>query len=140
MRLRLTEAADRDIERILEDTLEFFGPNQLKAYSALIEQALGRVGTDPRGLVTSEREDIGPGVRSLRLADVARRRGAASHSLYFLPRADDADAVTVVLRVLHDRMEPRQRVALAILDRAPNAPPDEGDEPLDAQGASPGLR
>ncbi len=140
MSLRLTEAADRDIERILEDTLEFFGPNQLKAYSALIDQALGRVEADARGLGTSEREDIGLGVRSLRLADVARRRGAASHSLYFLPRSDGADEVTVGLRVLHDRMEPRHRVALTILDRASDVPPDEGDEPLDARGTSPGLR
>ncbi|ORE98350.1 hypothetical protein [Aurantimonas sp. 22II-16-19i] len=30
--------------------------------------------------------------------------------------------------------------ALAILDQAPDVPPDEGDEPLDTQGTSPGLR
>ena len=140
MSFRLTEAADWDIERILQDTLELFGPNQFKVYSALMDQALTRVGADPAGLGTLQREDIGPGVRSLRLADVAKRRGAASHSLYFLPPGNDAGTVTVVLRVLHDRMEPLHRVALAILDQAPDVPPNEGAELLDARGSSPGLR
>lgn len=31
-------------------------------------------------------------------------------------------------------------VASAILDRAPDVPPDEGDEPLDTRAMSPGIR
>jgi toxin ParE1/3/4 len=79
---RLTEAADADIERILRDTFQLFGPRQLQAYAALIELALERVGTDPTGLGTAERDEIGPGVRSLHIDTVAPRRGSASHSVY----------------------------------------------------------
>ena len=56
MSFRLTEAADHDIERILQDTLELFGPYQFQAYSDLIDQALQLVGTNPHGLGTSRRE------------------------------------------------------------------------------------
>lgn len=120
MSFRLTEAADHDIERILQDTLELFGPHQFQAYSALIDQALQRVGTDPQGLGTSKREDIGPGVRALRLDAVARRRGSASHSVYYLPPEDGRGSVVIVLRLLHDRMEPKHRVASELLDDVDN--------------------
>lgn len=116
MSFRLTEAADHDIERILQDTLELFGPYQFQAYSDLIDQALQRVGTNPHGLGTSKREDIGPGVRALRLDTVARRRGSASHSVYYLPPEDGRGSDIVVLRVLHDRMEPKHRVISELLD------------------------
>ncbi|WP_370640107.1 type II toxin-antitoxin system RelE/ParE family toxin [Aurantimonas sp. HBX-1] len=119
MSFRLTEAADADIEAILRDTLQLFGPMQLQAYSTLIELALERVGADPLGLGTADRDDIGPGVRSLHIDTVATRRGSASHSLYFLSTIDGTERVAVVLRVLHNRMEPRSRVASAIPDQAP---------------------
>ena len=116
MSFRLTEAADRDIERILQDTLELFGPYQFDAYSNLIQQALDRVGADPQGPGTSKREDVGPGVRALRLETVARRRGSASHSIYYLPPEDGRKSLSVVLRILHDRMEPKHRVVSELLD------------------------
>lgn len=124
MSFRLTEAADNDIERILEDTLELFGPHQFQAYSALIAQALQRAGTNPHGPGTSKREDIGPGVRALRLDTVARRRGSASHSVYYLPQQEGRGYDVVILRVLHDRMEPRHRVTSELVKDDPDASED----------------
>lgn len=109
MTFRLTEVAAHDIERILEDTLELFGPNQFQVYAQLIDVALHRIGRDPDGLGTTLRDDIAPGVRSFRLDNVARRRGAASHSVYYLPPAE-ANTDVVILRLLHDRMEPRRQI------------------------------
>jgi toxin ParE1/3/4 len=106
---RLTEAASHDIERILQDTLELFGPKQFQVYAQLIDAALNRIGRDPDGLGTFGRGDIAPGVRSFRLDTVARRRGAASHSVYYLPPAGE-QADVVILRMLHDRMEPRRQI------------------------------
>jgi plasmid stabilization system protein ParE len=111
--LRLTGAVDHDIERILEDNLQLFGPRQFRAYTDLIGQALQCLAADPRGPGTSARADIGPGVRSLRLDAVARRRGAGSHCVYYLPPEDGRGSDVVVLRLLHDRMEPGHRVTSA---------------------------
>lgn len=109
MSFRLTEAASDDIERILQDTLELFGPKQFQVYAQLIDAALNRIGRDPDGLGTFRRADIAPGVWSFRLDTVARRRGAASHSVYYLPPAGE-QADVVILRLLHDRMEPRRQI------------------------------
>lgn len=58
MRLRLSETANRDIERISEGTSEVYGPNGLKAYSALVEQSLGRIGADLKELGMRERQHV----------------------------------------------------------------------------------
>lgn len=129
MSYRLTEVAGEDIEGILRDTFRLFGPKQLQAYAALIELALDRVGADPSGLGTAAREEVGPHVRSFHLDTVARRRGSASHCLYYLPPAEGEEPVTVVLRVLHDRMEPRSRVSSVPPDQGAEIPSNESDEP-----------
>lgn len=129
MSLRLTGAADHDIERILEDSLQLFGPRQFRTYTDLIGQALQRLAADPWGPGTSAREDIGPGVRSLRLDTVARRRGAASHCVYYLPPENGPGSDVVVLRVLHDRMEPGHRVTSAFYDDREWGETPSGSEP-----------
>ena len=104
-RCRLTRSADADIEQILTYTRWRFGPLQLERYARLIERALAMLGDDPLRPSSQLREELGEGVRSFHVAIAANRKSAASHVVYYLlgdsPRSD-----VVVLRVLHEGMEP----------------------------------
>jgi len=106
-RYRLTEAADRDIAGILAESGRSFGPRQRETYACLIKEAIERLAEEPERLGSRLREDLWPGVRSFHVEIAARRRGAASHIVYYArgPMADGGDGV-VVLRVLHERMDP----------------------------------
>ena len=54
-----------------------------------------------------QRDDLAGGVRSFHVELAARRRGAASHVLYYLRGPlDDGREGVVIARMLHDRMEP----------------------------------
>lgn len=111
MRLRLTRRADEDIERILEETLRTFGSRQVQAYAELIDRAIAMVAEEPRRPSSKIRPEIAAGIRSFHVALAGGRRTGASHVLYFtvVDAADDAGEV-VILRILHDRMEPRRRL------------------------------
>lgn len=61
------------------------------------------------------RPEIAPDVRAFHLSLAAKRSGGASHLLYFRTQGDGLSQEVVVLRVLHDRMEPRRRLLSAIL-------------------------
>lgn len=110
MTVLLTSAAEADITHILVDTLQNFGPRQVRVYATLIEQAIDRLASDAGDIGTVKRSELGQGVRSLHLDRVARRLGAASHVVYFLPRTDGEETTIFVLRILHHRMEPISRV------------------------------
>jgi toxin ParE1/3/4 len=115
---RLTEQAGVDVEAILEDTATTFGPRQVAVYADLIERAILRVAENPDQPSTTARTDIGAGVRSYHIELVAGRRGAASHLLYYMVGELDDDSMgVIVLRVLHEHMEPKQRVISAIHPR-----------------------
>jgi toxin ParE1/3/4 len=119
---RLTEQAGVDVEAILEDTATTFGPRQVEVYADLIERAVQRVADDPSHPSTSACNDIGAGVRPYHLELVAGRRGAASHLLYYmLGSLDDNRTGVIILRVLHEHMEPKQRVISAIQPRSGGA-------------------
>ncbi len=75
----------------------------------LLWRAIQCVAEEPRCLGSKARDDILAGLRSFHLGLAARRRGAASHVLFYEERAITPGATTVViLRVLHDRMDPEQ--------------------------------
>lgn len=115
MRHRLTRRADEDIAQILRDTLREFGPRQVLAYAALIDKAIAMVAEAPRRPSSTDRSDLAAGVRSFHLAVASGRRRGASHVLYFtLSDRTDRDSEVVILRVLHDRMEPWDRLPRAI--------------------------
>lgn len=102
-RYRLTRAADGDIEGILAESGRLFGPHQRERYARLIEQAVEWVAGDPDRPGSHPREELCAGVRSYHIELAAGRRGAASHRVYYM--ADGGDGI-VVLRVLHERMDP----------------------------------
>ncbi len=109
--IRLTREAERDLDEIARYTIATFGPEQAMRYAALIEHALTLLAEDPHRLASRERNELRPGVRSMHLSRAAARRHAASHVLYYhlAARADGAQDI-VILRVLHERMEPLKRL------------------------------
>lgn len=114
MKLRLTIAADRDIEHILAATYRLFGRNQLVVYSEIIKRGLSLVAEEPYRASSHDRSDLRAGIRSFHLQLAARRQGGAAHVLFYrVMRGVEADEL-VIIRVLGDEMEPRNRVARAL--------------------------
>ncbi len=114
MKLRLTIEADRDIERILAATYRLFGPNQVLVYADIIKRGLALIADEPTRGSSQDRSELRPGVRSFHLQLAAQRHGAAAHVLYYrIMKQANGDHV-VVVRVLSDQMEPRNRVARAL--------------------------
>jgi len=65
------------------------------------------VAENPERPGSRQREELAQSVRSLHVELAARRRGAASHVLYyFRGQLDDGREGVVIARVLDDRMEP----------------------------------
>ncbi|WP_157014771.1 type II toxin-antitoxin system RelE/ParE family toxin [Mesorhizobium xinjiangense] len=115
MRLRLTRQADADIENILRETLLSFGAGQVRAYASLIGRGLDMIAEDPMRPSSRERPDIAAGIRSFHLGLAAGRSAAAAHHLYYKTMTDgEAGQDIVVLRILHERMEPKRRVLKSI--------------------------
>jgi toxin ParE1/3/4 len=107
LRYRLAEAADADIEAILRYTAQRFGSIQRRRYAQLIETAAIMIGEAPERVGTRQRDELAPGVRSFHVELAAGRRGAAAHVLYYLlGRLDEDSDGVIILRVLHERMDP----------------------------------
>jgi len=111
LRYRLTPAADQDVSQILQETARIFGPLQRARYAALIEQAIIMIADQPERASSRPRDELAPGVRSFHVEVAARRRGTASHVLYYLRGLfeDGSDGV-IVARALHDQMEPARHL------------------------------
>ncbi|KFB09676.1 type II toxin-antitoxin system RelE/ParE family toxin [Nitratireductor basaltis] len=111
MRAELTDLAERDIRHILRSTIKLFGPKQVRAYAAVIERGIAMVAEEPERPVSAACDELVPGVRRLNLEHAAKRRGGASHCLYYIRgRLKDGSEGIIVVRVLHERMEPRHRL------------------------------
>lgn len=108
---RLTRLAEQDVTDILRDSARRFGPIQRDRYAALIERAALMIAEQPRRPGSRARDELAAGLRSFHVELAAGRRGAASHALYYVPGPLFAlpDAV-LILRVLHDAMEPGPHV------------------------------
>jgi len=117
MRYQLTVPAEHDIRDILRDTAKMFGPRQVEIYAGLIERGIEMVAENPGRPASLDRSELAPGVRLLHLETAARRRGAAAHCLYYMKgRLSDGSMGIIVLRVLHEHMEPRYRIIRALLE------------------------
>jgi len=117
VRHELTEPAERDIRGILRDTIKMFGPMQMQVYARLIDRGIEMVADSPDRPSSLDRSELAPGVRLLHLELAAGRRGAAAHCLYYMTgKLSDGSTGTIILRVLHERMEPRYRIVRALRD------------------------
>ncbi len=108
----VTEAAKLDFKAVLKETSELFGPRQRAVYKRLISEAVKMVAEEPARAGSWDRAGVVPGLRAFHLEHAARRSGAASHMLYYTIERLAADSQRVViLRLLHESMEPRFHIA-----------------------------
>ncbi|MDI6028020.1 type II toxin-antitoxin system RelE/ParE family toxin [Corticibacterium sp. UT-5YL-CI-8] len=120
MRYELADAAERDIR----DTAEMFGLRQVEVYSTIIERAFEMIAENPSRPNSSDCSEMYPGVRKLHLQIASGRRGGAAHCVYYLEtRLTDDSIGVMILRVLHEHMEPRHRVVktLSVVDKKKGA-------------------
>lgn len=100
----ITETALADLEDILETTLEDFGTLQLKRYGEQIERAIRELEeAGNRAPLLKHRSDIRSGIATYPLA----REGKASpHQFYLRIEKDRNNQSIIILRVLHQKMDP----------------------------------
>ena len=85
--------------------------------AGLIERGLELIAEDPDRAGSLDRFAVVSGVRLFHLDLAAGRRGAAAHGLYYMTgKLSNGETGVIVLRVLHEGMEPRGKLARA-LDR-----------------------
>lgn len=115
MKFVLTASAERDVRTILQQTLTMFGPAQVVAYGSIIRKGIELVAENPYRVGSSDRDALAIGVRQFHLDLATARRSGASHHLYYtLGTLRDGSSGIIVLRILHERMDPHLRVARAI--------------------------
>jgi toxin ParE1/3/4 len=109
-RFRISPPARTDLARILAASAERWGTEGRRRYASVLAAAMRQVAADPQGPTTRDRAELAPGVRSLHARHV---RGLAPeprvkrpvHIVYY--RSAGSDVIEIV-RVLHERMEPRR--------------------------------
>ena len=108
---RLSVAARSDVREILRDTSRRFGIQQRRAYQGVMEQAACLVADEPDRVGSRAQPDLGAGIRSFHVALATARGGAAAHVLYYAVTArTPALPRVLILRVLHQSMEPGRHV------------------------------
>jgi toxin ParE1/3/4 len=112
-RYRLAQSARTDIARILAVSAEQWSIESRRRYAALLSAAMRKAAADPQGPLTRDRSDIFSGLRSLHLRHTRGKGPGARisrpvHVLYY--RTVEPDLIEIV-RVLHERMEPRRNLA-----------------------------
>lgn len=115
MQYRLSARAEGDIARILATSQERWGESGRQRYAAAIVAAIRMAAANPEGHATQSRGELAPGIRSLHLrhARPAARTATVKrpvHVLYFRVAATD---LLEIVRVLHERMEPRRHLSKA---------------------------
>jgi toxin ParE1/3/4 len=111
-RYRLSRLAQDDLLRILSASEQRWGPEARRRYAATIAAAMRKVADNPEGPATKARTELLTGVRSIHLRHVRTQNVDEKvrhpvHVLYY--RAIGPDLVEIV-RVLHERMEPRRHI------------------------------
>jgi toxin ParE1/3/4 len=111
-RYRLSEPARADIAAILQRSEELHGEQARIRYRACLTAAMRRVASDPDGRSTVDRGELVPGIRSFHIRhsrDESREAPVANpvHVLFYRVLQP---GVVEIIRVLHDRMEPRRHI------------------------------
>ena len=99
--VRLTAAAEKDFEDIVEWTVQQFGDEQALAYAETIALALQALADGPSLIDAKRRDEIQRGLHSLHVA----RQGRKGRHFVMFRIARRARHVIEVLRLLHDSMD-----------------------------------
>jgi toxin ParE1/3/4 len=97
--VRLADQAELDFHDITTWTTEHFGTKQAEDYSLTIMLAIEALTDGPEILGSKEREDIGPGIRTLHVERQGRK------GRHFVVFREAAGRTIDVLRLLHDSMD-----------------------------------
>jgi toxin ParE1/3/4 len=100
-KIRLTQAAENDLQQIIRWTAGKYGRRQAKTYGITLTKAIEDLANGPTILGVRSLEEIGPNIHTLHVARQGRR---GRHILVFRTSASTANCIEV-LRVLHDAME-----------------------------------
>ncbi len=111
-RFRLSLLARADLAQILATSVERWGIEGKRRYTAVLAAGMRKVAAEPRGPTTRDRVELSRGIRSFHLRNVRTGRVEAQvrrpvHLLYY--RAVGPGLVEIV-RVLHERMEPSRHI------------------------------
>lgn len=100
--VRLSPSAQRDLAKIIDHTVERFGPRQAKVYRKTLMMALAALRSGPRVRDSVLQDNLALGLRSLH---VARRGRRGRHQILY---REGPDRTIEVLRILHDAMDLKQ--------------------------------
>jgi toxin ParE1/3/4 len=107
-RYRLSEPAKADIAAILRRSEEIHGRGARIRYRACLTAAMRRVAADPNGLVTVDRADLLPGIRSfhIRHSRDETREAPVANPVHLIFYRVIQPGIVEIVRVLHEGMEP----------------------------------
>lgn len=112
-RYRLAPTARSDVAEILAHSHEMFGPLSRRRYRDLLEAAFLLVAEQPLRPGTVARSDLGKGLMQFHLRHCTKslmadgRVQRPRHAIYYRVAGP---GLIDILRVLHDRMDPRRHV------------------------------
>jgi toxin ParE1/3/4 len=111
-RFRLARPAQIDLANILATSAERWGAEGRQRYAAVLAAAMRQIADQPEGPLTKKRPELRSGIRSFRVrytrisAEDATVRSPV-HVLYYRVAQE---GVIEIVRVLHERMEPRRHL------------------------------
>jgi toxin ParE1/3/4 len=111
-RFRLSRPAQSDLAYILAASVKRWGADARHRYARAIAAAMRQIAADPNGPLTRDRADLLKGTRSfhVRHARVANRRQGVRRPVHVIYYRVNRPDVVEILRVLHERMEPRRHI------------------------------
>ncbi|QQS14500.1 MAG: type II toxin-antitoxin system RelE/ParE family toxin [Rhodospirillales bacterium] len=100
--VRLSRAAEADLQNVYGWTADRFGDAQTAIYSRIVSGALAALADGPRTPGARRRDDVGAGLFTMHASGRGRR---ARHLFLFRLGRHDGDRIVEVPRVLHDSMD-----------------------------------
>jgi len=111
-RYRLSGPAKADIAVMLRRSEELHGKEARRRYRACLTAAMRGVASDPEGRSTVDSGELGPGIRSfhIRHGHGESREAQVANPVHVIFYRAVQPGLVEIVRVLHDRMEPRRHV------------------------------
>ena len=111
-RFRLARPAQIDLANILATSAERWGTDGRQRYAAALADAMRKVAAEPDGPLTKKRTELRSGIHSFHIRHARRASDAAKvrrpvHVLYYRVARE---GVIEIVRVLHEKMDPRRHI------------------------------